>query len=435
MEELKHHFYSKDFGVLIGEMRKLVRKYKGEALKRELKYLIGEGEDEILREWRERKQANEHTHDDLLNILGSIVSSIIYGDAPIQRAYLVQTKCPKCPPERAYQKQIIPVKNYISERDFDPFDPSEDLRPADGEGFTLECVHGCGVMTDVTSSSNLLVARKEPILYTNDLHYLRLGAEEYHRRFLSDHPLVTRLSTREKSAQGEIEKLTKLIVYDESNPQHKKRSLADRFALQIGLDYHSPNGRLRSKDLSSDRLAKRIGGMFKKLFGMTLEAAARPAISYAGRLEGKNPNTSERAVTEETFATLDGLLKLHYAMQGLIMKRGSQAGMEFYDPLDDKLLNPRANGFKSLQSHILYGGKLFEMQIKPEQVIQGESTYGSRLFHPSYHEVELDIWKTTMDPEVEPIIVEVLWELWGNKKKFSDRIQSLIGGKKWKKKG
>ncbi len=414
-EDFDRQFYGEDLPSLVRELHSVVqnhwhlkangREYGGQKLKDQLYGVMEGGGDVGLQQWRTMRQYQEEWMDDHLCHLTETVKQVLMPDQEIQKAYVVRTKCNSCDETRANQQQVIPVSDYVFERDFDPLRPIKELYDA---GLSLMCQHGCGVATHVTSSSNLMVPTSDMLNYIGEAEIFGMTPKRYSALFSPNHPLISRVQARQKSAQGLVEKMTKIISFNPHNASHRMRSIVDKFALQIGIDDIEP---------------KKLMNFFFETYGISVREAAQPAISLGSR--SRVPES--RRVTKEKFENLEPLDKIHYGLLGFLMEAGKTRGFNFTNTLDDKVIKPKKNGYKSIQAHIKYTGKLFELQIKPESVAIGEITHGVPYFHPSYHDVENRIWEETLDKLVEPHVVEVLWGIWGDNKKLTVDIKKIIG--------
>jgi len=233
-----------------------------------------------------------------------------------------------------------------------------------------------------------------------DAETRKFMGERYLDMYGSEDLFIGRVQTRQKSAQGRVEKLAKIICYDEHNPKHKKRSIVDIFAV-----------------LASVRLvSKKFHDAFQSYYGMTPFEAARPVIVMESKL-----NRPDTKITEEKWEHLQPIKQVQYSVLGLFMHKG----FEMPHKLDDKTLQPKKNGYSSLQTNVLFKRKLFEIVTKPEEIAVKETIHGSGFFHPTYHDVENEIWLNSLDTKVEPEVVKKLWSLLGNQKKFFEDIKML----------
>lgn len=351
-EQLQANVIDPRLQQLLVKIRDLARDKKGEYLKEGLEKLV------------------ISDFDELGDVRNSIINVLIAGDYALKecgealasklfrgsttRKYALITKCNQCadsPKERMREgsklRQDVPVKDYVHESQINDLTILSDLKNA---GFKDTC-DWCEAPLEITSTSNLIVP-------------------------VDDEP-VFMIAQRVKSVGRYCEKLVDRIFYNENDLRMKKRSLLDRYAFAVLVNF--PN----------DFNEKQFRRNFWNQFGATIP----------------DNGLFEDAVCNAFFT----LLKNEYQIDA----RKTQDNIK--DP-KKVVKDGRVEYYKMLQFPFPYKEYTFEGQIKTKRTYLREQDRKSVIDHETYVEKERQLRNNMLKdiPEAR-IVYNLLMRL------FSDR--------------
>jgi hypothetical protein len=304
--------------------------------------------------------------DNYLKELGLALAGTCFA-GPTRRKYVVITKCFECADsnkkrlrEDSKRRQLLDVKQkaednrqpvfdekgravyeYIHELDFDAaIEVGMDHPELEQEKLILTCPT-CESPMKILNKSNVIYPANEEVI----------------------HAIVQRV----KSAGRYCQKLVDLIFYDKADPLMEERSISDRYASAVIVNY--------PVSLTDSAFVKSFNGQFEKFMSKQFDR-------FFKRNYGYDPRT---LLLEDRTC-----YKLHNAFRHKFELIGS---------LDDKIKEPktrkskkrRNETFKMLQFDVLFGGMRFETQIKTLGMYLRELDRKSLVSHEYYEQIEADM--------------------------------------------
>jgi hypothetical protein len=357
--------FDKRIPSLVGKITKLAQERSGDEFKEGLAELLGDAS--YIRETREIVARDLLVPDLMLEHLGTtLAKTFIRGK--INRTYVMISKCPSCADSgkktrvrTSKRRQEKKVKKYICEADFQEGNVLDELAKA---GFDLDCP-ACGDGLEVTNASNIIYPVKAQGIYA--------------------------IAHRVKSPGRYCDKLVDRIFYDKKNPDMRKRSLFDKYAFNVIVNY--PN------DMPGNSFENR----FKEQLGS--------ALSHNCDL--KRYNIKKTADLGDVAC---------YALFELLRKKFRADPNVLQDNIRLPLRRTRKDGsgrvelYKMLQFDLDYRRITFEGRIMTRDTYEREMDRKSALYHENYVEIEARRRKATLfdkKPEAK-IVRDALIDIFSN---------------------
>jgi len=301
--------------------------------------------------------------------------------------------------KKAQGGQVMQVRGYIAEIDILEGARLDYLIK---KGYIPDCPE-CGEGLGMTSSGNLIVPREGNIT--------RWG-RVFGRDIVSDDPLVYFIGMRVKSTGELIKKMIDWIVYDESDPNQKRRSLADRFGAQIVLNYSAGQTDKQKITESFERRHKiSIDDVVQQVFG-----SEEDLLQKARERGEQNPiiGFTDRLCYAHWAILLRNQRRRGFTVKNLQIKR-KEVKSDFGKPEE----------FKQFQGHVEFGGYVLEQRLITRDVFIGEYDRSCGFNHFSFKEVEDQKRRSQVPKPLYPVLYGFFLKLFGNSLK--DRSRSLFG--------